>query len=104
MDLRNAGYKLAPVDMNLYPGGFNNLNPEFHPLGVQAVMTALESFCPDAKRLLLIPENHTRNTFYLQNVAALTRILKMAGLVVRLARSTPKLPNRLRLICPMARS
>ncbi|GAB7128973.1 glutamate--cysteine ligase [Silvimonas sp. JCM 19000] len=91
VDLRNAGYKLAPVDMNLYPGGFNNLNPEFHPLGVQAVMTALESFCPDAKRLLLIPENHTRNTFYLQNVAALTRILKMAGLVVRLGTLNPEI-------------
>jgi glutamate--cysteine ligase len=25
-DLRNAGFKLAPVDTNLFPGGFNNLN------------------------------------------------------------------------------
>ena len=24
VDLRNAGFKLAPVDMNLYPAGFNN--------------------------------------------------------------------------------
>ncbi|GGP25461.1 glutamate--cysteine ligase [Silvimonas amylolytica] len=91
VDLRNAGYKLAPVDMNLFPGGFNNLNPEFHPLGVQAVMTALENMCPDARRVLLIPENHTRNTFYLQNVAALTRIMKMAGLVVRLGTFNPEI-------------
>ena len=27
VDLRNAGFKLAPVDTNLFPGGFNNLNP-----------------------------------------------------------------------------
>jgi glutamate--cysteine ligase len=26
VDLRNAGFKLAPVDTNLFPGGFNNLN------------------------------------------------------------------------------
>src|SRR5690606_21584470 len=26
VDLRNAGFKLAPVDTNLYPGGFNNLS------------------------------------------------------------------------------
>ena len=25
VDLRNSGFKLAPVDMNLFPGGFNNL-------------------------------------------------------------------------------
>ena len=27
VDLRNAGYKLAPVDTNLFPAGFNNLHP-----------------------------------------------------------------------------
>ena len=32
VDLRNAGFKLAPVDTNLFPAGFNNLNPEFTPL------------------------------------------------------------------------
>ncbi|WP_432723563.1 glutamate--cysteine ligase [Jeongeupia wiesaeckerbachi] len=90
VDLRNAGYKLAPVDMNLFPGGFNNLNPEFHPLAVQAAMSALESFCPDAKRLLLIPENHTRNQFYLQNVAALAKILRQAGLKVRIGTLNPE--------------
>ncbi|AOY00684.1 glutamate--cysteine ligase [Jeongeupia sp. USM3] len=90
VDLRNAGYKLAPVDMNLFPGGFNNLNPEFHPLAVQAAMSALESFCPDAKRLLLVPENHTRNQFYLQNVAALAKILRQAGLKVRIGTLNPE--------------
>jgi glutamate--cysteine ligase len=33
-------------------------------------MTAIERICPDARKLLLIPENHTRNQFYLQNVAS----------------------------------
>ena len=28
VDIRNAGFKLAPVDTNLYPGGWNNLTPE----------------------------------------------------------------------------
>ena len=40
VDLRNSGFKVAPVDTNLYPGGFNNLNPAFVPLCVQAVMGA----------------------------------------------------------------
>ena len=75
VDLRNAGFKLAPVDMNLFPGGFNNLNPDFIPLCIQATMVAIEKICPNARSVLLIPENHTRNTFYLQNVARLVDIL-----------------------------
>ncbi|HEY3232158.1 MAG TPA: glutamate--cysteine ligase, partial [Roseiflexaceae bacterium] len=57
VDLRNSGFKLAPVDTNLFPGGFNNLNPEFLPLCVQAAMIALEKVCPDARGALIIPEN-----------------------------------------------
>ena len=79
VDLRNSGFKLAPVDTNLFPGGFNNLNPDFHPLCVQAAMVAVEKICPEARGALLIPENHTRNSFYLQNVAALQTILRHAG-------------------------
>jgi glutamate--cysteine ligase len=84
VDLRNAGFKLAPVDTNLYPGGFNNLTPEMLPLAVQAAMAAVEKICPEAKNLLLIPEKHTRNTFYLMNVQRLVQILNLAGLNVRL--------------------
>ena len=53
VDLRNSGFKLAPVDTNLFPGGFNNLNPAFLPLCVQAAMSAIEKFCPEARSLLL---------------------------------------------------
>ncbi|NOV23332.1 glutamate--cysteine ligase [Cupriavidus necator] len=84
VDLRNAGFKLAPVDTNLFPGGFNNLATEMLPLAVQAAMAAIEKICPDAKNLLLIPERHTRNMFYLQNVARLSLIMRQAGLNVRL--------------------
>ena len=84
VDLRNSGFKLAPVDTNLFPGGFNNLAPEMLPLAVQAAMAAIEKYCPDAKNLLLIPERHTRNTFYLQNVARLMQIFRQTGLNVRL--------------------
>jgi glutamate--cysteine ligase len=84
VDVRNAGFKLAPVDTNLFPGGFNNLTPEMLPLAVQAAMAAIEKICPEAKNLLLIPENHTRNTFYLANVQRLVQIFHQAGLNVRL--------------------
>ena len=91
VDLRNAGFKLAPVDTNLFPGGFNNLNPAFLPLCVQAAMAAIEKICPEAKNLLLVPENHTRNLFYLQNVARLAYILHHAGLNVRVGSLLPEI-------------
>ncbi|MEY4295473.1 MAG: hypothetical protein RLY82_1161 [Pseudomonadota bacterium] len=91
VDLRNAGFKLAPVDTNLYPGGWNNLTPEMLPLAVQAAMSAIEKICPEAKNLLLIPENHTRNTFYLTNVARLKKIFQQAGLNVRLGTINPEI-------------
>lgn len=90
VDLRNAGFKLAPVDTNLFPGGFNNLSPEMLPLAVQSAMAAIEKYCPDAKNLLLIPEGHTRNTFYLQNVARLMQIFRQTGLNVRLGSLSPE--------------
>lgn len=83
VDLRNAGFKLAPVDTNLFPGGFNNLCDTFTPLSIQAASVAIEKVCPDAKKILIIPENHTRNTFYLNNLYSLYNILSKAGLEVR---------------------
>jgi glutamate--cysteine ligase len=84
VDVRNAGFKLAPVDTNLFPSGFNNLTTEMLPLAVQAAMAAIEKICPEAKNLLLIPGPQTRNTFYLSNIARLMQIFHMAGLNVRL--------------------
>ena len=84
VDVRNAGFKLAPVDTNLFPGGFNNLTEATLPLAVQAAMAAIEKICPEAKNLLLIPDQQTHNSFYLSSVATLVRIFTQAGLNVRL--------------------
>lgn len=100
VDLRNAGFKLAPVDTNLFPGGFNNLNTEFLPLCVQATMAAIEKICPEACNLLLIPESHTRNLFYLQNVARLAAILRHAGMNVRVGSLLPEITAPTRLDLP----
>ncbi len=100
VDLRNSGFKLAPVDTNLFPGGFNNLNPAFMPLCVQAAQGAIEKICPDARGVLLIPENHTRNQFYLQNVAQLAQILRNAGLKVRIGSLLPEITQATTLQLP----
>ena len=100
VDLRNAGFKLAPVDTNLFPGGFNNLNPAFLPLSVHAAQTAIEKICPEAKNLLLVPENHTRNQFYLTNVARLAAILRHTGLDVRVGSLLPEITTPTTLDLP----
>ena len=101
VDVRNAGFKLAPVDTNLYPGGWNNLTQEMLPLAVQAAMAAIEKICPEARNLLIIPENEPRDTFYWANVLQLKRLFHQAGLNVRFGSLsatteksvTMKLPN-----------
>jgi glutamate--cysteine ligase len=99
VDLRNAGFKLAPVATDLFPAGFNNLTPEMLPLAVQAAMAAIEKICPEAKNLLLIPEPRAHNSFYLTHIQRLVRVFTQAGLNVRLGTldETIKAPTALAL-------
>ena len=89
VDLRNAGFKLAPVDTNLFPAGFNNLNPAFRPLCVQALQVEVEKICPTARGVLLVPENHTRNQFYFESLATLAELVSQAGFRVRIGSLLP---------------
>ena len=83
VDLRNAGFKLAPIDMNLFPAGFNNLNPNFLSLSVMAAQKVIHQMNPGAKNILVIPESHTRNLRYWENIRTLQKILENAGFLVR---------------------
>ncbi|MDZ7939340.1 MAG: glutamate--cysteine ligase [Rhodoferax sp.] len=89
VDVRNAGFKLAPVDTDFFPGGWNNLTPAMLPLAVQAAQAAIEKICPEARNLLIIPENTARSGYQLTNLAQLRRIFHMAGLNVRIGSINP---------------
>ncbi len=91
VDLRNSGFKVAPVDTNLFPAGFNNLHPDSIPLSLPALESAVMRFCPTANKVLIIPENHTRNTFYLDSIAQLKNLLCKAGFRVQLGSLDPNL-------------
>ena len=75
--------KLAPIDMNLFPAGFNNLNPKFFALSVMQQQKIIQQIAPAAKNILIIPESHTRNLFYWANIKTLQSILESAGFQVR---------------------
>jgi len=103
VDLRNANFKIAPVDTNLFPAGFNNLNPAFKPLCIQAVQAALERFPQCIRRVLLVPENHTRNLFYFESVATLIELLEASGCEVRVGSFAEDLPLPINVATPSGR-
>ncbi len=94
VDLRNAGFKLAPIDMNLFPAGFNNLNPNFLSMAVAAAERILHQIMPSAKNILILPEGHTRNLFYWANIHTLQKILMQAGFDVRFASLNEEIKDR----------
>jgi glutamate--cysteine ligase len=100
VDVRNAGFKLAPVATNLFPDGWHNLTPEMLPLAVQAAMAAIEKICPEARNLLLIPENRSTSTVYLSSLAQLRRIFYMAGLNVRMGSIDPAIKRATKFDLP----
>ncbi len=83
VDVRHAGYKIAPVDTNLFPAGFNQLSAAARQRAAEKVKARLTRYQP-VNRVLVVPENHTRNTGYIDNLFALRDVLKMAGCEVEI--------------------
>ncbi|OIO57990.1 MAG: glutamate--cysteine ligase [Alphaproteobacteria bacterium CG_4_10_14_0_2_um_filter_63_37] len=79
VDLRNAGFKIAAVDANLFPAGFNNLCSRFRQEAVRLFQRHLDRHFPTASHILLIPEPHTRNPFYVDNLRVLVDLLEGTG-------------------------
>lgn len=85
-DIRDAGFKIGPVDANIFPAGFNNICVTDREASLEVTRVFLDShYSPNTKKILLLTEEHTQNPYYWDNVAALKTILKGAGREVRLA-------------------
>jgi glutamate--cysteine ligase len=91
--LRNAGFKLAPVGANLCPDGWHHLSPQTLPQAVQAAQAAIEKICPEARNLLIVPENGKLSGAYLSSLQRLKEIFHMAGLNVRFGSIDPALEH-----------
>ncbi len=104
VDLRNAGYKLAPVDTNLFPAGFNNLHICAMPAATVAAKSLANYYVANCQRILLIPENHTRNTYYFESLATLQTIFIQAGFAVKIGSLLPDLKESMEINLPSGRN
>ncbi len=85
VDIRNAGFKMAVVDTNIFPAGFNNLCEHGLTDSVEFLRKAVLNRMPQCKNILIIAEEHTRNAWYLENVRILQQIIERAGFNVKIA-------------------
>lgn len=85
VDVRDAGFKISVVDTNLFPAGFNNLcELGIHDAGIILHKEVIKRVS-GCKNILLITEEHTRNTWYLENIKVLMDIINAAGFNVIMA-------------------
>ena len=79
VDLRFSEHKIAPVDTNVFPAGFNNLSRGFRERAGELFGKSLSSRYPSARKILLVPELNTKNAWYWENVSVIRSILEYAG-------------------------
>ena len=85
VDMRRCAHKIAPVDTNLFPAGFNNLAPVHRRHATKLAQRVLSDIYPGVRTVALIAENHTRNRFYADHLLVLHDILTGAGYEVKVA-------------------
>ncbi len=92
IDIRDAEYKLAPVDANLYPAGFNNICSEDLESSVEILRPLLiRHFGKIPKKIGILPELHTRNPFYVDNLYELRQIFRRLGCETEIGWWDPKM-------------
>ena len=79
VDIRDAGWKVAVVDANHFPAGFNNISTEDEPHLAALLKNHINRKHEGCTWVHLYPESHTRNPGYVENVATIKRLIKLAG-------------------------
>ena len=73
IDIRYSGYKIAPVDVNIFPAGFNNLSQKSIELAALIIAKSYQN-----KKFLIFPEQHNRNLYYNDSLLVLKKILELS--------------------------
>jgi len=96
VDLRISDHKIVTVDTNIFPAGFNNLSDIFRNQASSLFKEYFNREYPSISNILIIPELHTRNTFYWENISVLKSIIEKIGYRVEVGIiSEDDLPNEM---------
>jgi glutamate--cysteine ligase len=79
VDIRDADWKVAVVDANHFPAGFNNISPKDEPLISKLLREHINKLHEGCSWVHLYPESHTRNQAYAENVSTIKRLLEAGG-------------------------
>lgn len=79
VDVRDAGWKVGVVDANHFPAGFNNVSKTELVELAKLFHDHVKRNHPDCSWVHLIPENHTRNQAYVENIASIKSMIEQAG-------------------------
>ena len=75
LDIRNSGFKIVPVDANIFPAGFNNLSDKSLEQAYTIISSFLNAHKVDNNEAIIIAESHTRNAHYAESLLNLQKIL-----------------------------
>ena len=85
VDIRESLEKYAPVDHNMYPAGFNNVCSLDLEACAKEFKARIKALNTNAQTVAIIPESHTKNLFYLDHLAILSKTIREAGFTVNIA-------------------
>ncbi len=79
-DIRDSGFKVAPVDANMFPAGFNNICQTDKDSAVELVSQYFADHYPvHFKNIALLAEENTNNPYYWDNIHTLKTLIEEAG-------------------------
>ena len=92
-DIRDSHFKIACVDANLFPAGFNNICEEDQSRTSQLIQAYLKKW-PKVKKLILLAEEHTKNLYYWDNIYTIRSLIEKAGYPVTVCVPGKNIPSR----------
>lgn len=75
-DIRDSSFKVAPVDANVFPAGFNNICDVDRVKASSLMGEYLKSHYSEAKVILLLAEEHETNFYYWDNIYIIKNLIE----------------------------
>lgn len=89
-DIRDSGWKVSPVDANIFPAGFNNIcDVDKEAAGPVMSEYLQQTYGKIPANIALLTEEHTSNLYYWDNVYAIRTLLESTGSKVTVCIARP---------------